>query len=161
MGASYPRTIESIKRRLKANPVPVQLPIGEEEGFVGVIDLLGGRAFHLPGGTGTTAAGLLRRNRFPCQREYEDSYQEYRQEMIEKIVETDEKLLIQYLEGEDLKEEDLRSALREATIQRQLVPVLCGSAISGKGVHPLIDAIVDFLPSPAGRAAGGGRGSQV
>ncbi|MYC30804.1 MAG: elongation factor G, partial [Chloroflexi bacterium] len=72
----------------------------------------------------------------------------YRQVMIEKLVETEESLLIRYLECEELPEEDLKNALREATIQRQLVPVLCGSAIAGKGVHPLLDAIIDYLPSP-------------
>ena len=148
VGASFPRTIESIKRRLKANPVPVQLPMGEEDGFVGVIDLLGGRASVYPAGR-DNSGGITPPEQVPVPDEYEDAYQEYRQAMIEKIVETDENLLIKYLEGEDLEEGDLRSALREATIQRQLVPVLCGSAISGKGVHPLLDAIVDFLPSPA------------
>ena len=148
VGASFSRTIESIKRRLKANPVPVQLPMGEEDGFVGVIDLLGGRASVYPRGR-DASGGLTPPEQIPVPDEYQDAYDEYRQAMIEKIVETDEALLIQYLEGEELREEDLRSALREATIHRQLVPVLCGSAISGKGVHPLLDAIVELLPSPA------------
>ena len=148
VGASFPRTIESIKRRLKANPVPVQLPMGEEDGFVGVIDLLGGRASVYPAGR-DNSGGMTPPEVVPVPDEYEETFQEYRQAMIEKIVETNENLLIKYLEGEDLEEDDLRSALREATIQRQLVPVLCGSAIAGKGVHPLLDAIVDFLPSPA------------
>ena len=148
VGASFSRTIESIKRRLKANPVPVQLPMGEEDGFVGVIDLLGGRASVYPRGR-DASGGLTPPEQMPVPDEYQDAYEEHRQAMIEKIVETDEALLIQYLEGEELKEEDLRSALRAATIHRQLVPVLCGSAISGKGVHPLLDAIVELLPSPA------------
>ena len=148
VGASYSRTIESIKRRLKGNPVPVQLPMGEEDSFVGVIDLLGGRASVYPPGR-NSGATITPPEQVPVPDEYQETYEEYRQEMIEKIVETDERLLIQYLEGEELSEDDLRSALREATIHRQLVPVLCGSAISGKGVHPLLDAIVDYLPSPA------------
>ena len=148
VGASFPRTIESIKRRLKANPVPVQVPIGEEDEFIGVIDLLGGQASIYPKGR-DNSGGVTPPEQVPVPEEYQQTYEEYRQAMIEKIVETDESLLIQYLEGEDLQEEDLRSALREATIQRQLVPVLCGSAISGKGVHSLIDGIVDYLPSPA------------
>ena len=148
VGASFPRTIDSIKRRLKANPVPVQVPIGEEDEFVGVIDLLGGQASIYPKGR-DNSGGITPPEQVPVPEEYQQTYEEYRQAMIEKIVETDESLLIQYLEGEDLQEEDLRSALRQATIQRQLVPVLCGSAISGKGVHSLIDGIVDFLPSPA------------
>ena len=148
VGASYARTIDSIKRRLKANPVPVQLPMGEEDAFVGVIDLVGGRASMYPQGR-DNSGGVTPPEQVPVPSEYQETFEEYRQAMIEKIVETDEGLLIRYLEGEDLPEEDLRSALREATIQRQLVPVFCGSAISGKGVHPLLDAIVDYLPSPA------------
>ena len=148
VGASYTRTIESIKRRLRGNPVPVQLPMGEEDAFVGVIDLLGGRASMYPPGR-DNSGGITPPEQVPVPSEYQETYEEYRQAMIEKIVETDESLLIRYLEGEELSEDDLRGALREATIQRQLVPVLCGSAISGKGVHPLLDAIVDFLPSPA------------
>lgn len=147
VGASYSRTIESIKRRLKANPVPVQLPMGEEDGFVGVIDLVGGRASVYPKGR-DNSGGIAPPEQIPVPTEYQETFDEYRQAMIEKIVETDESLLIRYLEGEDLPEEDLKSALREATIQRQLVPVLCGSAIAGKGVHPLLDAIIDYLPSP-------------
>ena len=80
--------------------------------------------------------------------EYKEAFEQYRQTMIEKIVETDEKLLIRYLEGEQIEEESLRNALRQATITGDVVPVLCGSAPSGKGVHPLLDAIVDYLPSP-------------
>ena len=147
VGASYERTIESIRRRLKANPVAVQLPIGEEAGFSGVVDLLGGRATIYPdeSGNGRNAAAP---EEVPVPPEYEDTFQRYRQSMIEKIVENDEALLIRYLEGEDIAEEDLRLALRQATIQRSLVPVLCGSATTGKGVEVLLDAIVHYLPSP-------------
>ncbi len=148
VGASFARTIESVKRRLRANPVAVQLPMGEEEGYSGVIDLLGGRASVYPLGR-DNSGGMAPPEEVPVPAEYQEAYEEYRQAMIEKIVETDENLLIQYLEGEELQEKDLKAALREATIQRQLVPVLCGSAISGKGIHPLLDAIVDYLPSPA------------
>ena len=148
VGASYARTIDSVKRRLKANAVPIQLPMGEEDTFVGVIDLLGGRASVYPKGRENSNV-VAAPKQVPVPSEYQEAYAEYRQAMIEKIVETDESLLIRYLEGEELGEEDLRLALREATIQRRLVPVLCGSAISGKGVHPLLDAIIQYLPSPA------------
>ncbi len=148
VGASYARTIDSVKRRLKANAVPIQLPMGEEDSFVGVIDLLGGRASVYPKGRENSNV-MAPPEQIPVPSEYQEAYTEYRQAMIEKIVETDESLLIRYLEGEELGEEDLRLALREATIQRRLVPVLCGSAISGKGVHPLLDAIIHYLPSPA------------
>ena len=148
VGASFTRTIESVKRRLKANPVPIQLPMGEEDSFVGVIDLLGGRAAIYPKGRDNSDA-LTPPEQVPVPSEYQDTYEEYRQAMIEKIVETDDGLMIRYLEGEELTESDLRLALRKATIGRQLVPIMCGSAISGKGVHPLLDAIVYYLPSPA------------
>ena len=148
VGASFTRTIESVKRRLKANPVPIQLPMGEEDSFVGVIDLLGGRAAIYPKGR-DNSDGLAPPEKVPVPSEYQDTYEEYRQAMIEKIVETDDGLMIRYLEGEELTESDLRLALRKATIGRQLVPIMCGSAISGKGVHPLLDAIVYYLPSPA------------
>ena len=148
VGASYERTLDSVRRRLKGNPVPVQLPMGEEDQFCGTIDLIGGRATVYPVGRGTRSSAEDYEE-MPVPAEFEDDYQRYRQEMIEKIVETDEQLLIRYLEGEDLSPEDLRDALRRATISQEVVPVLCGSAISGKGVHPLLDAILLYLPSPS------------
>ena len=78
----------------------------------------------------------------PAPDNYADEYEQYRQTMIEKIVETDETLMIRYLEGEEIEASDLKSALREATIQQQIVPVLCGTALRGKGVKPLLDAII-------------------
>jgi elongation factor G len=147
VGASYERTIESMKRRLNANPVAVQLPIGEEDAFKGVIDLIGGRAmvYGLTPGSDPT---LETPQEGPVPEEYQEQYQTYRQAMIEKIVETDEGLLIRYLEGEEIGEADLREALRQATIHKNLVPVLCGTALKGKGIHPLLDAVVWYLPSP-------------
>ena len=147
VGASYERTIESIRRRLKANPVAVQLPIGEEAGFIGVADLLTGMATIYSNGTknGSDAAAP---EKVTVPPEYQEAFEQFRQAMIEKIVETDEALLIRYLEGDDIGHNDLRLALRRATIQGSLVPVLCGSAVIGTGVHPLLDAIVDYLPSP-------------
>lgn len=146
VGASYTRTIESMRRRLKANPVPVQLPIGEEDAFQGVIDLIGGRAIVYPNGKHYDVVVPPEEREVPA--DYQETFEQYRQAMIEKIVETDENLLIRYLEGEEIGEDGLRRALRQATIQRTLVPVLCGSALRGKGVHPLIDAIISYLPSP-------------
>ena len=148
VGASYERTLESIRHRLNGNPVPVQLPMGEEEQFCGTIDLIGGRATVYPVGRGRRSSSEDYEE-LPVPAEYEDEYYRYRQEMIEKIVETDEQLLIRYLEGEELSAEDLREALRRATVSQALVPVLCGSAISGKGVHPLLNAVLYYLPSPA------------
>ena len=145
VGASYERTIESVRRRLKGNPVPVQVPIGSEDQFRGVVDLIEGQAIMYSDGRDDIAEPP---EIVPIPAEYESSYQDYRQEMIEKIVETDEALLIKYLEGEEICGDDLRAALRNATISRQLVPVLCGSAMRGKGIHPLLDAIISYLPSP-------------
>ena len=147
VGASYERTIESMKRRLNANPVAVQLPMGEEDTFKGVIDLIGGRAF-VYGLTPGNDPTLETPEEGPVPDEYQERYETYRQSMIEKIVETDEALLIRYLEGEDIGEKDLRQALRQATIHNNIVPVLCGTALKGKGIHPLLDAIVHYLPSP-------------
>ena len=145
VGASYERTIESVKRRLKGNPVAVQVPIGSEDTFRGVVDLIEGQAIMYSDGRDDIAEPP---EIVPVPAEYEKSYQGYRQEMIEKIVETDEALLIKYLEGEEICSDDLRAALRNATISRQIVPVLCGSAMRGKGIHPLLDAIINYLPSP-------------
>ena len=145
VGASYERTIDSIRRRLNGNPVAVQLPIGEEAEFRGVIDLIGGRAtmFSMGGSDGDVARDG------PVPEDLQEIYHNYRQSMIEKIVETDDDLLARYLDGDEIEEESLRAALRQATMQRQLIPVLCGSAIANKGVHNLLDAIVAYLPSPA------------
>jgi elongation factor G len=145
VGACYERTIDSIRRRLNGNPVAVQLPIGEEAEFRGVIDLIGGRAtmFSMSGSNGDAPGDG------PVPEDLQETYHNYRQSMIEKIVETDDALLARYLDGDDIEEESLRAALRQATMQRQLIPVLCGSAIANKGVHNLLDAIIAYLPSPA------------
>ena len=150
VGASYESTIESIRRRLKGNPVAVQLPIGEEAGFRGVIDLIGGRATIYPNGGSDHSQkdDTLPPVVEPVPEDYQEAYENYRQAMIEKIVETDEALLIRYLDGEEIDEDSLRQALRRATIARELIPVLCGSAIRNKGVEPLMDAVIYYLPSP-------------
>ncbi len=148
VGASYERTIESIRRRLKGNPVAIQLPIGAEDQFGGMIDLINGKATMYPLGR-INEGSADRPEEVDMPAEYDDQFQQYRQAMIEKIVETDEALLIKYLEGEEIAPEELRKALRQATIDQKLVPVLCGSAMFAKGVHPLLDAIIWYLPSPA------------
>ena len=142
MGASYERTLDSIKHRLKANPVPVQLPMVTDDTFHGVLDLLDGKALVYESHNGTEP------HESPIPQEYQDAFNRYREAMVEKIVETDEGLMIKYLEGEDIEANELRHALRQATINGRLVPVLCGTALSGRGVHPLLDAIIYYLPSP-------------
>ena len=150
VGASYERTIDSIRRRLNGNPVAVQLPIGEEAEFRGVIDLIGGRATMFSMGSGGSGGGSNgdAPGDGPVPEDLQETFHNYRQSMIEKIVETDDALLARYLDGDDIEEESLRAALRQATMQRQLIPVLCGSAIANKGVHNLLDAIIAYLPSP-------------
>ena len=147
VGASYERTIDSMRRRLQANPVAIQLPMGEEDQFHGVIDLIGGRSFQY-GKDGLGEQGLDLSEIGPVPDDYRQQYEQYRQSMIEKIVETDEGLLIRYLEGEEIGEEDLKQALRHATVEQNLVPVLCGTALRGMGIQPLLDGIVSYLPSP-------------
>ena len=143
VGADFERTVDSIRHRLKANPVPVQLPMGGEDTFHGVVDLVEGNALVYEN-----------QNHMPIQEEtpipqaYLEAFDRYRDAMVEKIAETDDGLMIKYLEGEEIDAEELRRALRKATIAGSLVPVLCGSAVSGRGVHPLMDAIIHYLPSP-------------
>ena len=153
VGASYERTIESMRRRLNANAVPVQLPMGEEDSFKGVIDLIGGRSFKYHD-TPSNDPAFEAPEPGPIPDAYLETYAQYRQSMIEKIVETDESLLIRYLEGEEIGEDDLRQALRRATIGRRLVPVLCGTALKGKCIHQLLDAIISYLPSPISQQRG-------
>ena len=148
VGASYERTIESIRRRLNGNPVAIQLPIGAEDQFGGMIDLITGKATLYPLGRANEGT-VDRPEEVAMPAEYEEQFDQYRQAMIEKIVETDEDLLIKYLEGEDIAPEELRNALKRATLDQKLVPVLCGSAMFAKGIHALLDAIVWYLPSPA------------
>ena len=148
VGASYERTIESIRRRLKGNPVPIQLPIGAEDEFAGMIDLITGKATFYPPGRANEGV-VDRPEEVDMPAEYEEQFQQYRQIMIEKIAETDDDLLIKYLEGEEITPEELKKALKQATIDRKLVPVLCGSAMFAKGIHALLDAVVWYLPSPA------------
>ena len=148
VGASYERTIESIRRRLNGNPVAIQLPIGAEDQFAGMIDLITGKASLYPPGR-VNEGTVDRPEEVDMPAEYEEQFDQYRQAMIEKIVETDEDLLIKYLEGEDFAPEELRKALKQATIDQKLVPVLCGSAMFAKGIHALLDALVWYLPSPA------------
>jgi elongation factor G len=148
VGASYERTIESIRRRLNGNPVAIQLPIGAEGQFAGMIDLFSGKATIYPMGR-VNEGDVDRPEEVDMPAEYEEQFEQYRQALIEKVVETDEDLLIKYLEGEEIDPADLKRALRQATIDQKVVPVLCGSAMFAKGIHNLLDAVLDFLPSPA------------
>ncbi|OGO41753.1 MAG: translation elongation factor G [Chloroflexi bacterium RBG_16_57_9] len=141
-GADLWRTIEMIEDRLKARPIAVQIPIGIEADFKGVIDLLRSEAIIYTDDLGTRHEG----SQIPEDLKTEAA--ERREKMVEMIAETDEALTMKYLEGEEITVDELRMALRRATITGALVPVLCGSALKNKGVQPLLDAAVDYLPSP-------------
>ncbi|HEX2171707.1 MAG TPA: elongation factor G [Dehalococcoidia bacterium] len=141
-GADFWRTIDMIVDRLGANPVPIQIPLGVESTFTGVIDLIEQQAIQFTDQLG--AAPTIG----PIPAEYEDQAAEWREKLIEKVVEQSDDLMTRYLEGETIEPDEIRACLREATIKAALVPILCGSALRNKGVQPLLDAVVDYLPSP-------------
>jgi elongation factor G len=141
-GASFERTIEMIVDRLKAKPCPVQLPIGSEAGFRGVIDLIDEVAIIYHDDLGKN----IERTAIPS--EMAEAVAEARHHMIELVAESDEELMLRYLDDEEFSAEELRAALRAATLRSELVPVLCGSSLKNKGVQPMLDAIVAYLPSP-------------
>ncbi len=145
VGASFDRTVGMIKERLGAKPVPIQLPIGIEDNFKGIVDVLEGNA--------TMYLDELGRDRevVDVPAEMMEQYQAARHEMVEAIAETDDELMLLYLEGEELSTEELKRGLRKATIDGKLVPVLCGSALKNKGVQKMLDAVIDYLPSPLDR----------
>jgi elongation factor G len=141
-GADFAHAVETMRERLAANPVPIQWPIGSEASFRGVIDLLEMRAIHWTDELGTSFEIA------EMPPELEPVALEMRERVVEQIVETDDELMSLYLEGEEISTAQLRQALRRATLSGQLNPILCGSALRNKGVQPLLDAVVDYLPSP-------------
>ena len=143
VGASLDHTMDTLRHRLSANPVAIQLPLGAESSFRGVLDLMNSKAFVYSDGENGPPEEA------PVPDEEQDRFTQYRESMIEKIVETDEALMIKYLEGEELPTDDLCGALRKATLSRDLIPVLCGSALRGIGVDPLLDAVTHYLPAPS------------
>ncbi len=142
MGANFYNVVQMMKDRLKCVPVPIQLPIGSESDFVGIIDLMTMRAEVYYDDLGKD----VRDEDIPA--DMVEKAQQYHDEMVELICDTDEDLMMMYLEGEEIPVEDLKKALRKATIDNKLVPVLCGTAYRNKGVQMLLDAIVDYMPAP-------------
>ncbi|OAT80660.1 elongation factor G [Desulfotomaculum copahuensis] len=142
IGADFFRGLAMIRERLGANPVAVQLPIGAEDGFSGVVDLIRNIAIIYTDDLGTKSketaipAGIAVR------------VAEYRDKLLEAVAESDEELMLKYLEGEELTEEEIKRGIRKATLAVKMIPVLCGSSFKNKGVQPLLDAIVDYLPAP-------------
>ena len=143
VGANFARVVDQIRDKLKANPVPIQIPLGIEEGFVGVIDLVRMRACRWED---ETLGATFVADEIPA--EYRAEAEEHRERLLEAVAETDEELLDAYLSQGDLGEAEILRGLRLGTLANQLVPVLCGSAFKNKGVQPLIDAVVEFLPAP-------------
>lgn len=142
VGADFVRTIKMIRERLKANPIAIQWPIGAESGFRGIIDLLSMEATIWEDEEGTKPVLV------DIPEDVRPAAEEARKAILDRIVETDEELMMRYLEGEEITTEDLRGALRKATIRGEVTPVLCGTALRNKGVQRLLDAVVYYLPSP-------------
>jgi len=142
IGASLDRTIETIRQRLGAKPIPMQLPIGSEADFIGMVDLLTEKAYVWEDQLGVEPREI----EIPA--DLVESVQQKREELIEAIAETDEELTHKYLEGSPLSIEELKKGLRKAVLGGVLTPVFCGSSLRNKGVQLLLDAIVDYLPSP-------------
>ena len=141
-GANFYQVYEQVRDRLRANAIPVQLPIGSENEFSGIIDLVKMRAFVYNNDEGTD----IEEQDIP--EEMQELALEYRTKLIEAVAETSDKLMTKYFEGEDLSVEEVHLALRKGTIAGTMVPMLCGSAFKNKGVQLLLDAVVDYLPSP-------------
>jgi elongation factor G len=143
VGANFESVVAQIRQKLGKNAVPLQLPIGAEDKFKGVIDLVQMKAlvFH-----DETLGAKYEVNEIPA--ELKADAEHYREKLVESIAEQHDELLKKYLDGEQLSVAELKSALREATIAQKITPVLCGSAFKNKGVQPLLDAVVDYLPSP-------------
>ncbi|MDY0234864.1 MAG: elongation factor G [Gudongella sp.] len=142
LGADYYRGISMMKDRLKANPVPIQLPIGKEDYFLGMVDLveMNARIYKDELGQEIEITDI--------PEDMMDLALEYREKLIESISEQDENLMLKYLEGEELTLEEIKAGIRKATIAVKITPVLCGTAYKNKGVQTLLDAVIDYLPSP-------------
>lgn len=142
VGADYDFTIDTIRTRLNGRPIPIQIPIGSGDGFSGVIDLFREKAYYFH----QNGKNIVQEGAIP--EELGDKVKLYKENLIEQIVETDDKLLELYLTGENIPMELLQDALRKATIDFKLVPVFCGSALKSLGIEFLMDAVIDYLPSP-------------
>ncbi len=143
VGADFSKCVRMIKEKLGASPLVVQIPVGQEEGFKGVIDLVAKRTILYDE---STLGSQFEEVDIPAP--LLDSVANQREEMLEKLADLDEPLMAKYVGGEEIGQREIKSAIRKATIGRKLVPVFCGSAFKNKGVQPLLDAVVDYLPSP-------------
>jgi len=142
MGADFYRVVEMMKERLGANAVPIQLPIGSEDRFVGIVDLIGMKAHIYKDDLGKN----MEVGEIPS--DMMDKAKEYREKLIEAVSEMNEDLMMKYLEGEEPTEQEIKDAIRAGTISVKINPVVCGSSYRNKGVQLMLDAVVDFMPSP-------------
>jgi elongation factor G len=142
VGADFLGCVEQMRTRLGANAVPIQLPIGAEDTFVGMVDLVTMQAIIYTDDLGTRSEAR------EIPDDMKEMAEEYRTKLLEAAAEVDEELMIKYLEGEEITVEELKAAIRKGTCSGQLFPVLCGSSYRNKGVQPMLDAVVDYLPSP-------------
>ncbi len=142
MGANFYKVYGQICDRMRANAVPIQIPIGSEENFRGIVDIVQMKAYIYNNDTGTDIEEI------EIPDEVKDLAVEYRTKLIESVAETSDALTEKYLEGEELTEDEIRSALRHGTVEGTIVPMLCGSAFKNKGVQLLLDAVIEYLPSP-------------
>ena len=142
LGANFYNAVDMMKSRLSANAVVLQLPIGKEDDFVGIVDLLNMDAIIYKDDKG------VEMEETDIPEDMKEMAQEWREKMVEAVAETDEELMMKYLEGEEISVEELKTAIRKATIACEMNPVFCGTAYRNKGVQPLIDAIIDYLPAP-------------
>ena len=143
MGADFYKVIDQIRDRLQANPVAVQLPIGAEESFTGIVDLITMKAEIYDEdelGTKFSVSDI--------PESMQDQAEEWREKMLEAVAETDEDLMMKFLDGEEITEKEIKETIRKETIENRMVPVLCGSAYKNKGVQMLLDGIVDYMPAP-------------
>lgn len=143
IGANFERVIEQIKNRLGANPVPLQIPVGQESDFAGVVDLIEMKAIIWDE---ESLGAKYHFEEIPA--DLKDKAEEYRLKLLESLADINDEVMEKYLEGKEITSEEIREAIREATINFKIVPVLCGSAFKNKGIQPLLDAIIDYLPSP-------------
>ena len=147
MGADFYRCVQMLHDRLHANGVPIQLPVGQEDTFKGIIDLIDMQADIYYDDMGNDVRVE------PIPEDMQEKAQEYHDKLIEAVAETDEELMMKYLDGEELTKEEIKAALRKATISNEIVPVVCGSSYKNRGVQKLLDAIVDYMPAPTDVAA--------
>lgn len=143
-GANFLRVVEQIKTRLKGNPVPLMLPIGKEDSFVGVVDLIKRKAIDWD-----EASQGMKFEYVDIPADMVEDVEEWRAKLVEAAAEANDELMDKFFGGEELSEEEIKSGLRERTLRNEIIPMCCGSAFKNKGVQAMLDAVVDYLPSPA------------